>query len=70
MPDGTVKWFSGRKGYSFIEPDGGGDDVFFHRDVLEGRKLPRDGERVSYIVTLDERGLRATKVLLPADTGD
>jgi CspA family cold shock protein len=64
MPDGTVKWFSGRKGYGFIEPDGGGDDVFFHRDVVEDRKHPRDGQRVSYVVTLDERGLRAKTVVL------
>lgn len=51
---GTVKWFNAGKGYGFITPDEGGEDVFVHFSVIqvEGFKKLLDGQRVSY--ELDE----------------
>jgi CspA family cold shock protein len=50
MARGTVKWFSEEKGYGFIEPDDGGEDVFVHYTGMKGtgvRSL-KEGEKVSY----------------------
>ena len=52
MPSGTVKWFNGQKGYGFIQPDGGGKDVFVHISAVEKAGLNdlREGEKVTYDV--------------------
>jgi len=52
-PEGTVKWFSQEKGYGFIIPDDGGEDLFVHHTgiVGEGFKTLDEGEKVSYEVT-------------------
>ncbi len=58
MARGTVKWFNEEKGYGFIEPDDGGDDLFVHYTVIEGsgfRSL-KEGERVSYVPARGPRG--------------
>ena len=50
MPRGTVRWFSEEKGYGFIAPDEGGEDLFVYYSAIEGsgfRSL-EEGERVSY----------------------
>jgi CspA family cold shock protein len=49
---GTVKWFNGQKGYSFIQPDGGGKDVFVHISAVEKAGLGslNEGDKVSYEV--------------------
>ena len=64
MPQGTVKWFSQDKGYGFITPDDGSEDVFVHFSGIagEGFKSLEEGEKVSYEVTEGRRGLRATNV--------
>ena len=64
MPEGTVKWFSQDKGYGFITPDDGGEDVFVHFSGIagEGFKSLEEGEKVSYEVTEGQRGLQATNV--------
>ena len=50
MPSGIVKWFNGQKGYGFIQPDGGGKDVFVHISAVERAGLSGlpEGARVSY----------------------
>lgn len=50
MPNGTVKWFNGTKGYGFISPDNGGSDVFVHISAVERAGLNglNDGQKVSY----------------------
>jgi cold shock protein len=50
MPIGTVKWFNATKGYGFIQPEGGGPDVFVHISAVEraGMDGLRDGQKVSF----------------------
>lgn len=50
MPNGTVKWFNQTKGYGFIEPEGGGNDVFVHISAVERSGLQglNDDQKVSY----------------------
>jgi CspA family cold shock protein len=47
---GTVKWFNGQKGYGFIQPDGGGPDVFVHISAVErsGLGMLQEGQKISY----------------------
>ncbi len=50
MPIGTVKWFNSTKGYGFIQPEGGGADIFVHISAVEraGMRSLNEGQRVSY----------------------
>jgi len=63
--EGTVKWFYEEKGYGFISPDDGSEDIFLHYFGIEGsgfRSL-KEGERVTYEVTArGTRGPRAINV--------
>lgn len=50
MATGTVKWFNPTKGFGFIQPEGGGNDVFVHISALDalGLKTLNEGQRVSF----------------------
>ena len=60
MPQGTVKWFNTTKGYGFIQPEGGGKDVFVHISAVEraGLRTLNEGQHVSFELK-DERGKTA-----------
>jgi CspA family cold shock protein len=64
MPQGTVKWFNSDKGFGFISPDEGGEDVFVHHTGIAGSgfKSLDEGERVTYEVVSGRRGLQAANV--------
>ena len=64
MPQGTVKWFNGEKGFGFITPDDGGKDLFVHFSEIRGdgsRKLD-EGQRVQFEVGQGNKGPAATGV--------
>lgn len=58
MPTGTVKWFNENKGWGFIVPDEGGDDVFVHYSAIndEGYKTLKEGQKVAYELKLGKNG--------------
>ena len=64
MPTGTVKWFNNAKGYGFILPDAGGEDLFAHYSTItmDGYKTLKAGQQVSYEVTQGNKGLHATNI--------
>jgi CspA family cold shock protein len=64
MPQGTVKWFNDDKGFGFIEPDDGGEDVFVHHSGIAGGgfKFLEEGQRVAYEVTQGRKGPQAVNV--------
>jgi len=57
MSIGTVKWFNGQKGFGFIEPEGGGQDVFVHISAVEraGMSTLNEGQKVSFEDVADRR---------------
>ena len=62
---GIVKWFSGQKGYGFIQPDGAEEDVFVHYSSIvgEGFRNLREGQRVSFSVEDTPKGPHAVNVI-------
>ena len=60
---GRVKWFDTKKGYGFIAPDDGAEDLFVHFRDLEqdGYRQLEMGDRVEFVVADSPRGLRATR---------
>src|SRR5215207_9623644 len=65
MPHGTVTWFNAEKGFGFIAPEDGGDDVFVHFSAIEesgGFRSLEEGERVEYEASQGQRGLQADRV--------
>ena len=55
MATGTVKWFNATKGFGFIQPDDGGNDVFVHISAVEraGMSSLNEGQKLSYESKLD-----------------
>jgi cold shock protein len=68
MSTGKVKWFNESKGYGFIEPDGGGRDVFVHYSAIqgEGYKTLSEGQPVEFEVTQGDKGPQAANVMKPS----
>ncbi|OGV25942.1 MAG: cold shock domain protein CspD [Legionellales bacterium RIFCSPHIGHO2_12_FULL_37_14] len=66
MPTGEVKWFNNAKGWGFIVPESGGDDIFVHFSAIQGTgyKTLLPGQPVNYEVKKGERGLHATEVVV------
>jgi CspA family cold shock protein len=64
MAQGTVKWFSQEKGYGFITPDEGGEDLFVHHTGIAGSgfKNLEEGEGASYEPTRGRKGEQAANV--------
>ena len=62
MDTGTVKWFNEQKGYGFIQPDNGQNDIFVHVSAVEraGLRTLKEGQKVSFEVVTDKRTGRAS----------
>jgi len=65
MPSGTVKWFNNAKGYGFILPDEGNEDLFAHYSVIamEGYKTLKAGQVVTFDISEGAKGLHAINIM-------
>ena len=64
MATGTVKWFNDSKGFGFITPDGGGEDLFAHFSEInmQGFKTLKEGQKVSFDIVDGTKGKQAAKI--------
>jgi len=64
MATGTVKWFNDAKGYGFITPDDGSEDLFAHFSAIQmqGFKTLKEGQKVSFEVTQGPKGKQASNI--------
>jgi CspA family cold shock protein len=64
MANGTVKWFNDSKGFGFITPDEGGEDLFAHFSAIQssGFKSLQENQRVSFEVTTGPKGKQASNI--------
>jgi CspA family cold shock protein len=64
MSTGTVKWFNDEKGYGFIKPDDGGQDLFAHYSQIKGQgfRTLKENQKVSFEVTTGPRGKQASNI--------
>jgi len=65
MATGTVKWFNETKGFGFITPEGGGEDIFVHFSAIQsqGFRTLAEGQAVTYDVERGPKGLQASRVV-------
>lgn len=64
MATGTVKWFNDSKGFGFITPEAGGDDLFAHFSAIQGQgfKTLKEGQRVTFDVVTGHKGQQASNI--------
>ena len=64
MASGTVKWFNDAKGFGFITPDQGGEDLFAHFSAIQGNGLKtlKEGQKVTFDVTTGQKGQQAGNI--------
>jgi CspA family cold shock protein len=64
MATGTVKWFNDAKGFGFIKPDDGGEDLFAHFTAIKGQgfRTLKEGQKVSFEVTSGPKGKQASNI--------
>ena len=64
MATGTVKWFNDSRGYGFVTPDDGGDDLFAHCSAIQmnGVKTLKEGQKVTFAVTQGPKGKQASNI--------
>jgi CspA family cold shock protein len=69
MASGAVKWFNATKGFGFIQPDDGGQDVFVHISAVEraGMRDLREGQKISYEIVQDKRSGKSSADNLRAE---
>ena len=72
MATGTVKWFNNAKGYGFILPDDGGEDLFAHYSSIEmeGYKTLKAGQSVSFDTIGGDKGLHASNIMANESADD
>lgn len=72
MATGEVKWFNNAKGWGFIVPEGGGDDIFVHFSAIQGTgyKTLVAGQMVNFDLIKGERGLHAANVSALAEEAE
>jgi cold shock protein len=67
MATGTVKWFNDAKGFGFVTPDDGSDDLFAHFSEINmsGFKTLKEGQKITFDVTQGQKGKQASNIQAP-----